>query len=178
MATKKLGISAHLKSLSHKELVEEITKLRKLFPQVREYYRIQLAENGGEELLERAKKSIRNEFLPIRGYGHARLSVARKAVNDFVKLSKDTVHTADLLLYYVEIGVEYTTAYGDIDEPFYTSMENMYEKAARYIIKHKLQNNFLNRLKKTVTGTEDMGWGFNESLEHIFEDCFPNTPLA
>ena len=178
MTTKKHGISAHLKSLSPKELIKEIATLRKLFPQVREYYQAKLSETGETELLEKAKKTVRNEFFPVRGYGRARLAQANKAIHDFLKLSKNPVLLADLLLHYVENGVAFTAAYGDIDEPFYTGMENMYEKAARHIAAHNLQDQFMTRLKKVVTNTKDMGWGFNDSLEYIFTNCFPDIPLS
>ncbi len=42
-------ISRYLEFLSAEELMEEIKKLHKLFPEVREYYQAQLQDNGEEE---------------------------------------------------------------------------------------------------------------------------------
>jgi hypothetical protein len=57
-----------------------------------------------------------------------RLSEAKNAISKFNKLSSDDLKTLDLMLYYVEIGTEFTNTYGDIDEKFYNSMVSMYRK--------------------------------------------------
>lgn len=168
----KKSISQYLKPLSAKELIVEIMQLRKLFPNVREYYGAKLSENGEEELLNRYKKIVKNEFMPDRGFGKCRLSVARKAVNDFMKLGKNPLNVADSMLYYVEMGVKYTNAYGDIDESFYNSMELMYEKVAKYAVKYELVPFFLLRFKKIVDDTEGIGWGFHDGLSDTFEEFF------
>jgi hypothetical protein len=59
-------------------------------------------------------------------------SVARKAVSDYKKVSASKFGLADVMLYYVEMGVQFTNAYGDIDEAFYNSMESMYESRKIY----------------------------------------------
>jgi hypothetical protein len=170
-------ISRYLESLTAKELIGEIKKLHKLFPDVREYYQVQFQDNGEEELLEKYKEIIRDEFLPNRGWGDAKLSVARKAVNDFIKLSRNNLNTADIMTYYVEIGVKYTSAYGDINEPFYASMERMYEKAAEYTIEHNLEYEFISRFKKIVEDTDGTGWGFYDNLREMFLEFFPDVPI-
>jgi hypothetical protein len=170
-------ISKYLKSLSKDELITEIKKLHKLFSDVREYYQVELTAGGEEELLKRYKKIVKDEFLPDRGWGDAKLSMARKAVNDFVKLSKNNRNAADIMIYYVEIGVKYTNAYGDINEPFYASMEKMYQKAVYYVIEHGLKDVFVERLKKMVENTENIGWGFHDDLGDMFSEFFPNVPI-
>ena len=78
----------------------------------------------------------------------------------------------DIMLFYVEQGVRFTDAYGDIDEPFYISMETMYEKAVNEIIKHRLKDTFQKRCQKIVSDTSEMGWGFPDTLSEIYEDAF------
>jgi hypothetical protein len=171
-------ISKYLESLSKEELIDEIKKLYKLFPDVREYYQVELLEGGEEELLKRYKKIVRDEFLPDRGWGDAKLSVARKAVNDFIKLSRNSLNAADMMIHYVEIGVKYTNAYGDINEPFYASMEKMYQKAAEYVIENRIEYNFTSRFKKIVEDTNGMGWGFYDDLRDMFLEFFPGVPIS
>ena len=79
------------------------------------------------------KARIRHEFFPARGFGAARLSVARKAIANYRKLSPPPASLADLMLFYVETGVQYTNTYGDINATFYRSMETMFQRAARLI---------------------------------------------
>jgi hypothetical protein len=75
----------HLKNKSHDELVNDIATLFTKFDTVKEYYIMQLGGTHSLQLLDQYKSVIRHEFFPPRGYGDARLSVARKAVNDYKK---------------------------------------------------------------------------------------------
>ncbi len=59
-----------------------------------------------------------------------------------------------------------------IDEPFYISMETMYEKAIKEIIKHGQKDTFQKRCLKIVLDTLDIGWGFHDTLSEIYEDAF------
>ena len=61
------------------------------------------------------------------------------------------------MLHYVEVGIEFTNTYGDIDSPFYSSMENMYFDAADFIKSHNMENLFQVRLYKMVLDTQDCG---------------------
>jgi hypothetical protein len=65
------------------------------------------------------------------------------------------------MLFYVEQGVAFTNAYGDIDAPFYSSMESMYERALKLIKKESLQDQLLDRCQNIVNETHGIGWGFH-----------------
>jgi hypothetical protein len=45
----------------------------------------------------------------------------KKAVSDFERVSKEPKNFADLMISYVEFGVDFTNDYGDIDEQFYNN---------------------------------------------------------
>ncbi|MGE0885599.1 MAG: DUF6155 family protein [Blastocatellales bacterium] len=165
-------LKQRLKSLSHEELLDEIGVLFDKFTKVKEYYEIKLGAGDNQQVLEKYKAIIKNEFNPPRGLPKARLSVAKKAISDFKKLSNSPVDLADLMLSYVEAGVGFTLEFGDIDEPFYNSMESMYEKAVKHIFAHRLQNQFEWRCRKIVTDTSGMGWGFPDALGDIYDEHF------
>lgn len=170
-------LKQHLKKFGSANLLKDILELFQKYAEVKEYYQIKLSSSGNLELCEKYKMKIKNEFFPARGLGKMRLSVARKAVVDFKKMSTDVHCIADVMVYYVEMGVNFTKEYGDINEPFYNSMENMYEDAAKFVTKNKIAINYMNRFRKMVEDTLDMGWGFNETLENIFEEYFPNMQV-
>ena len=165
-------IARYLGSLSSEELIEEIKKLHKLFPEVREYYQVQLQDNGEEELLVKSKKIIYRSFGLHYDFSGPKLREARKAVNDFIKLSNNSSNIAEIMVYYAEMGVKFTNDYGDIDEQFYASIENMYEKAAAYVSVHELKDKFVERFKKMVKETDGIGWGFHDTLGDIFHNYF------
>ncbi len=121
MAQPKLSLTAlkkYLKTCSQEELIAEISALYKGIPAIKDYYQVKLNPQSELQVAEKYKKIIKNEFFPTRGFGKSRLSVARKAVNDYKKLTASAASVADIMGFYVEQGVLFTNAYGDINEPF------------------------------------------------------------
>lgn len=157
------NLKKYLKTLTKEELINHIIELDKKFIPVQEYYQLYL-NNAVEAVLNKCKKQIADEFYPARGEPKMRLSVARKAVNEAKKLGVPAESLADLMLFYVETGVEFTNDYGDINEPFYISMESMYLKALELMEKEGLLKQFENRALHIVDKTVDIGWGFHDTL--------------
>jgi Family of unknown function (DUF6155) len=175
MAPNKPSVAAlkqYLKSCSKEDLISDISELFKRFDAVKDYYQIKLSPQDEAQVSAKYKKIIENEFFPTRGYGKAQLSVARKAVTDYKKIAETPVGLADIMLFYVEQGVKFTNAYGDIDEPFYNSMESMYEKAVELIVKHELQDDFRKRCQNIVSDTSGIGWGFHDGLSDTYSSAF------
>jgi hypothetical protein len=167
-------LKQHLKNCSKEELISEIAELFKRFDSVKDFYQVKLSPQAETQVSEKYKKIIENEFFPARGLGKGRLSVAKKAVSDYKKLSKSPMDIADIMLFYVEQGVKFTNSYGDIDESFYNSMESMYEKAVEWIIKYEMQSTFEERCQRIVKDTSGIGWGFHDTLSEIY-DAFENS---
>ncbi|MEM8832625.1 MAG: DUF6155 family protein [Cyanobacteria bacterium P01_G01_bin.19] len=165
-------LKKHLKSRSQAELIDEIAELYKRFKPVKEYYQIQLNSGNDAQVIENYKKKIENEFFPSRGLGRAKLSVAKKAISDYKKVAVSSVSVIDLMLFYVEQGVKFTQAYGDIDEPFYYSMESTYDRAIQDMTKFGLKDTFRKRCQQIVLDTRGMGWGFHDMLQETYEDAF------
>lgn len=162
----------YLKVRSQAELVEEIVELFRRMPAVKDYYQAKLTPQAESQVLDKYQKIIRDEFFPDRGLGKGRLSIARQAVNDYKRVAVHPASVADIMLFYVEQGVKFTTEYGDIDDPFYHSMESMYKKALAWIVKYGLDDGFKRRCRRIVTDTSEMGWGFHDVLTDLYEETF------
>jgi Family of unknown function (DUF6155) len=165
-------LKKYLTNSSKEDLISDISELFKRLNSVKDYYQIKLSPQEEIKVSAKYKKLIEDEFFPARGIGEAKLSVAKKGVAEYKKIAESPVAVADIMLFYVEQGVKYTNAYGDIDEPFYNSMESMYEKSVEWIIRHEIQNIFKNRCIKIVENTSDIGWGFHDTLSDIFSSAF------
>jgi hypothetical protein len=175
MGRKDLSIATlkrFLKGRSREELVADIVELYGRFDPVRDYYHTRLAPDDDAYVVDKYKAIIKDEFFPARGFGDGRLSVARKAVSDYKKVSRSKASLADLMLYYVEVGVEYTNTYGDIDEAFYNSMESMYKRVVEYIVENEMQEEYEKRCRRIVEDTRGIGWGFHDGLRYIYEENF------
>jgi hypothetical protein len=173
MAKTKLKIKElrdFLETLNEEKLTEEIVKLTKTFSEVREYYLVKVKPEYEEEIKEKYKKIIEKEFFPSRGHGALRYSVMRQALVDFKKVSDNKEAIIDLMLTYVENGVEFTLTYGDINENFYEKVEKMYEKALKEIVENKLQSEFSNRCEAIRNGTDGIGWGFGPNMNYFYNE--------
>ncbi|MGD1860388.1 MAG: DUF6155 family protein [Leptolyngbyaceae cyanobacterium] len=165
-------LKRYLAARPQTQLAKEIVDLFQKIPAVKDYYQIKLNPQAETNVQEKYKQIIRKEFATADRPGPARLSVARKAVMDFKKVAGSRESIADMMLFYVEQGVAFTNAFGDIDEPFYNSMESMYEKAAQWATQHELTAVFIPRFQRIVKATAHMGWGFNDCLTDIYQEFF------
>lgn len=161
-------LKRNLKGSSKEELIKEIVELFKKNSFVKDYYILKYDAESNSSVLDKHKAIVENEFFPKRGFGKARLSVARKSITEFKKLSQDKIQLAELMIFYVEMGVKFTNSYGDIDEPFYLSMESMYDKVVKFIINAKLEDLFNHRCLEIVNDTAGIGWGFHDQLSEIY----------
>lgn len=168
----KLSLKTYFSKKTKEQLIEELQFLVKRFSQVKEYYHFQLSPKKQEKILDEYKRRIKREFFPERGFGGGRPSVGKAPILQFLKISSAPDRLIDLMLYYVEQGVQYTLAYGDIDEPFYESVESVYENALDLIKENNLYNQFQARCKKIMTDTRNIGWGFGDYIKELFENYY------
>ncbi|WDC85806.1 DUF6155 family protein [Caloramator sp. mosi_1] len=161
-------LKKYLKTLTNEELQNEILNLIKNFKEVKEYYTTKINPESEIELLEKYKKIVKNEFLPDRGFGKMRYNLVNKAIADFKKIAKDARNIADLMLYYVEVGVEFTNTFGDIDEKFYGNIEKAYNKALEQIFETNLEQEFKERAAKIMDESSGIGWGFAYNIQDIY----------
>lgn len=163
-----------LKAYDQETLISILVDCYKQNQEVKNYIHVLLSpEEAIEELYLKAKHQILVEFFPERGSTKMRLSVAKKAISDFKKMSNDELRTIDLMIYYVEVGVDFTRTYGDIDEPFYSSMISMFDGVCSKVgAKEGLRNKFNRRLEKIVKNAQGTGWGFYEDLSIIYHELF------
>jgi len=167
-----ITLNNYIKSLSLENKDVEIRKLSNLFPEVKEYYQAKLSGVGETTLLEKYIRVINKEFRSDDHPGRARLSIARKAVNDFIKICTNDMNQAEIMIQYVEAGIRFTNAYGDIDEPFYNSMTAMLNKALKFISLKKVPDIFKDRVAKMVSSTEHIGWGFHDEISELYLQHF------
>ncbi len=151
-------------------LIKHISELYKKYKPVKVYFDFYLNPDE-KKLLEQYKQKVYEGFFPKRGY-NIKLSLSRKAINEFKKLGVSEESLAVLLLYYVECGVEVTNEYGDMDENFYTSVENTFEKALQLMAKNKLLEKFKYRALKIVKKAEGIGWGFSDAMWDIYGEQY------
>lgn len=170
--TTKTSLIELKKSLSDKtkaELIEEITLLYKKFPNVKEYYQSAFSSTNGA-VLDKYKEIINSEFLMRSNRPpKMRISIAKKAISDFKKISQSKQDIADLMLTYVEAGVCCSQKFCDTNQAFYNSVESMYEGVLKYLVKENLFAEFDSRLN-AFFNTPDTALGFRDEFSYLYKE--------
>lgn len=157
-------IKKQLNTMDKADLIALICRLYKGSKQCQSMIEVELCGDATEEqLVVNCQKQIRSAF-----FGKTlSLKNARKVISDFRKVSRNQESFAELMLCYVECGVEFTNVYGDVNEAFYNSIEAVFMD---YV---KLLNNMEHdgcykkhaaRLAKVCYNASDIGWGFSEEI--------------
>lgn len=169
-------IKARLSHLGKDDLLNIIKDLYQLNTDNKVFLVSRLIIDQPEILAEPYKRAIRREFNPERGFPRLNLQAARKTLTSFKKASADYRAILDMLVYYVEQGVACTRQYGDIDEPFYSSLESAFEEAislVRSVGNADLAEVFRPRLERIIADTSGIGWGFHDYLSEVFRRDYP-----
>lgn len=163
-----------LKQQNKETLMNLLIDNYKAIPQVKEYITAKYAgQDTMKQIFETYKNKVRDVFFPMNMRAQFKIGEARKAVSDFKKICTDEKLVIDLMLYYVEMGVEFTDTYGDISESFYSSIESMYQSVIDSISKQKdpeIFNMLSKRLKAVIDDTSEIGWGFHDNLGDMYYD--------
>jgi hypothetical protein len=168
-------IKNYLLKLKKADLEKLIIELYNLNKQNKEYLSSKVKPDKIKDIHIKYKKIIKDEFYPEKGEAKLRYFILKDAINNFKKVCNDPELIADLMIYYVENGIDFTNDYGDIDETFYIKMENMYQKALEYIFKNNLEKKYIERCLKIYENTEGIGWGFNEGIGDLFFEYYQDA---
>jgi len=127
--------------------------------------RFQAEENEGAAF-DKYRRRIVEQFFPSRGFGDPKLTEARKAIRDYRKETGNLTGTIDLMLTYVESGTKFTRQYGDIDAPFYNSMESVLNEFTQLLLREAsdLYPRFWERIQRLTAHADHIGWGFGDAL--------------
>ena len=118
----KAKLKKYLQTLSKEQVIEVMLELYDAWKDAKKYLEFYLAPDSNAEL-EKCKKAIRQEFFPTRGFSEKpSFTKCQKVISDFQKLKPEPTCIADLMLFYIEQGCEYTVTFGDMWEQYYTTL--------------------------------------------------------
>ena len=166
-------VKKFLSELSEEELQEELLKLYKKFPIVKEYYQQELSQDGGG-LVGDYKKKIRQHYFPSgRSVKRPRAAKTRELLSRFRKLSPFPFDVADLLLYQAETMVEFSAGKGSgnkgfISGGFNQTLISRYKEALQLVVAEGLQQDFMPRLQQILKDARFMRWGTYDALLELY----------
>ncbi len=165
------GLKKKLRNSSQQELVQLLAECFASSRQAQQFLTVKLlGEPAIEALFKIYGKKVRDEFFPARGFGKLRLGEAEKAIKEFEQITSSKKYTLELMLLYVEMGVDFTNTYGDIDARFYENIENMYVNVINMVNEddgYELFEEYEERIAKVVEDADGIGWGFYDTLQNL-----------
>lgn len=111
-------IQNHLKSCSKEELIQMLLDLAGRNSAVERYLISRFDPTTPVPGFEDYEAEVRAEFFPAQGFGNGNPSIAFRMLQRLEAESTSPKQVIDFIYFCVEVGVEFTEAYGDIDEEF------------------------------------------------------------
>ncbi len=131
----------------------------------------------GDDPLSHYKRIIQDSIHPYLEDNES-LDIARAndAVCRYSKAVDNPSGEAELRIFYVECGNNFTLSYGDIDDDdFYDSLLKMYESAIETVLElpEKIQSTQKMRLYEVMKSASGIGWGYYDGLCNLYYVAFP-----
>jgi len=147
-------------------LVQDLYELNRMNA---DFLHARLLGSDEGDIMEPYKKRIQTAVCPKEPWKQdVRLSEGRKAIAEYRKAKGDTNGLLTLMLHYVRCGNDFTLEFGDIDEPFYSSMCSMVSQFCKLLIKDSdpnLAQQFIPLLEREFQRIDGkMGWGYPDEL--------------
>ena len=169
-------IKKELKKLDKKELINLISELYKKDKSTKEFLDFYVEPNE-KELFFKYKDIVFEVFYPVRG-DELKLKNGKKAISDFKKFSPSSQLVAELMLFYVATGVDFTNDFGDIDEGFYSSLETTFVAAMKLLEKERLLEEYAEQVAIIVNKASGIGWGFHDYISQVHGEFYPDAQVA
>ena len=169
-------VRAILSKAGHKDLLSLVGDLYALRKENQDFLHARFLKDAST--LAPYKETIERYISPAEPWKNpVKISLARKAISDYRKAVGDPHGLSELMLFYVECGVNFTLEFGDIDEPFYNSVVRVFSDGMRMLNQcdRDVIDKLLPRFADAVHSTAEMGWGFYDSLRDTFETYSPDA---
>ena len=166
-------VKAELVNLDKKQLVKLVADLYRLSIENKSFLNSRF--DVGDNPLGPYKKIIKKCMYPdIYSNKPIQISKAKKAITSYSKAVGDPTGEAELMTYFVECGNQFTVDFGDIDGPFYDTLNRMYRQTISKVLtlSEERQGKFKDRLEAIMTSSSNIGWGYHDMLCDDYYEAF------
>ncbi len=169
-------VKKHISGFGQKEIFDLIRDMYHLSADNKTFLHTRFSL--GSDPLEHYKRIIQRALDPdIEKNEDIYLKDAKEAIRSYAKAVDNPAGEAELMVFYVECGNNFTLNYGDVDEEFYDALIDMYELAIETVQELPVdeQEIFKDRLYEIMDEVSDIGWGYYDSLAGLYGQAFPTT---
>ena len=168
-------VRSAVSQLSRDELLSLVAEIYRLSKQNQAFLHARYAD--AETAMEDCKKIISDCLYPdVQRDRPLQVAKAKKAVADFCKAVAEPELHAELMVFFLEQGNDFTVEYGDIDAGFYDALLAMASRAVQAIcvLPKEKQEAYGERLAEVVRSSSCIGWGYHDGLKQIYSAAFPD----
>jgi hypothetical protein len=171
-----LEIKGILNQCSHNDLIGLTSELYALSKTNKNFLEARFINN--EDIIDHYKDLIQKYLAPAEPWKKSQqvsLKDAKKVLSDYKKATGNKIAIIDLMVHYVECGNDFTLQFGDLDEPYYASIESVFESALKLMKTfddHEVDD-FIARLKEVVRKADGIGWGYHDAIEEMMSKAYP-----
>ena len=175
--TKSLGwsnVKARVSNLNQKQLLQLVADLYRLSKENREF--IHARFSVGDDPLGPYKETISDCMYPdVYSNKPVQVAKARRAISSYSKATGDPLGEAELMTVPVEYGNSFTVDFGDIDGPFYDSLNRAYQEVIDKVLSlpQEQRDRFRERLEAIMKSSSGIGWGYHDALFEDYHRAFP-----
>ena len=172
-------IKRRLQSLEGAELLNLIQGLFKLSVENRAFLAAHvLGASASQTLLQPYREHIERAFYTRGGRPQLKLSEGRKAIREYQVATDDPVGSLELMMTFVETGTQFTSEFGDIDEPFYNSLSSVLHEMDQFLTGEQgpeLYWGIRERVLELPKLAGRIGWGYGDEIQErvaVWEERF------
>lgn len=169
-----IDVKKQITSCDKKQLIALVGDLYRLSADNKNFFHTRFSL--GEDHLEAYKHIIQISMNPsLEDNEMLNIKIANKVIKNYSKAIDNPQGEAELMVFYVECGNNFTLSYGDIDEYFYNSVLDMYERATETVQELPIgeQKDFRERLYEIMESASFIGWGYSDGLSGLYHKAFP-----
>ncbi|RRR71957.1 MAG: hypothetical protein EI684_10825 [Candidatus Viridilinea halotolerans] len=162
-----------LQNQTHAQLLELLLLLAEKQDGIRECIGAQMGLGFNEELLAHHRTLIERAMFPSgRQLDDPHLASAQQAIKAYQQISTNHAGVADLMLYYVELGINYAEQCSSHRASFGRNLTRMYLTAVKHIVRHDMQSLFRERCEEIVTDASEIPLYFYEDMVIAYDENF------
>ncbi|MDA3789976.1 MAG: DUF6155 family protein [Desulfobacula sp.] len=169
-----IDVKKQIKKFDKQQLIDLVRDLYQLSSDNKIFFNTRFSL--GEDPLETYKQIIQNSMNPsLEDNEILNIKIANKSIKSYSKAVDKPKGEAELMIFYVECGNNFTLSYGDIDEDFYDSVLDMYELAIETVQELPIaeQKDFRERLYEIMESGSGIVWGYSDGLSGLYHKAFP-----
>lgn len=170
-------IRNQLKDAPKEVLLDLLKGLYSLSSQNKAFLRAALSPDKADpELLEKSRRQVIRAIYPENRIAPAmpHFGDSRKVIRAYQKTTGDETGTLDLMLLHVERGTDFTLDFGDIDDQFYSALENMLSNAVDLLAHSRdaarLYDLFKQRIIRLGKKAARIGWGYGDNVSDTIDE--------